>query len=299
MIKPVNKKKIQPIEIVPVGNDELGYYYFAKLGYIKGGERDQLTEVEVLRQESTFTLDSLVSAIALDRGITKPEASALVFGKGNSEVISMSELHQLYPDQTKQFLERSNNQKIKLIVATLLIKGYYTNTAKGTKFIPGRSAYPFTVVNDTEAGDTSILLKNCSCSIYAGQSIKFDNQAIVVIDNLILPVDTISQIKIQVQQLEKPLKKDAIGFLYSASENSYVLGDASWSESDTCELEYELLSLIYDFYDNESNGWPVTEVEKPEADDEQLEVSSPLEAPLLTGQTSIIDSKPLELPTIA
>jgi hypothetical protein len=296
-VRPTNKRKVEPVEIVPVGNDDIGYFYLAKLGYVKAGERNELTEVDVMRQQSTFVLDNLVNVIASDRKVAREEAYELVFGE--KDPIPMSELNKFYPDEVKEFLEKSRNLKAKIAVATLILKGYYTSVGRGLKFIPGRSAHPITIVSNAKVGQTTIEVSNISKSMTAGESIKFDKEIITLSDHLVLSVDSPEIRTISVSPLSVDLLENEIGFLFSLTEKTYILGDESWGESDTCNLDADMLDLIYDFYDKESTGWTIPET----AEEETEEVTSPLaiepEEPHPTGEISITESKSLELPTIA
>jgi hypothetical protein len=304
MLKPANRKKFQRLEIVSVGNEDLGYFYFAKLGYIKAGERDQLAEFEAARQESTFALDSLVSAICKDKGISRQEASDLVFGKkleDGSEIapLPISDLYAQYPAQTGKFLKQASSQKQKSIVATLFIKGYYSDTADGVKFIKGRSAKPVTLAKPAKMNDKKILIEPNFFYIHDGQEIKFGDVLVTVNGNYrIAEEDT--PLPIDVSAIAQDLPAGEVGFLYSSLSQSYILGEENWSDSDTCEQDPQMIDLIFEFYQNEQSGWIKNLGETPDKTTSETPPTEiqPQLSPVLIGEKSTGESKDIELPIL-
>lgn len=261
-----NKKTVKT-EIIPVGTEDIGFFYFLKYGYIKVGERNQLEAHDLDRQESAFALDNLVETISQDRKISRKEASNLIFGYEDISgatvaAVPISELYAEYPNQVSQFLKKSSSQLYKIAIATLFIKGFYTQGDNQVVFMPGRSLKPVTAVEDLVINSTNIKIEPNYFPLKSGQQIKFKGGTITLDEDVVaVDVSEDEPVEIKVKPLTKAIIFDktdihsSTGFVYCPDGKTYITGDEEWSDAKTIELNPDLLDLIYLFYQKEQMGW--------------------------------------------
>jgi hypothetical protein len=95
---------------------------------------------------------------------------------------------------------------------------------------------------------------------------------------------------LNVEAISERLIAESIGYRYCLSTRKIVTGASDWEYKDTLELDERLVDAIFEFYQNERNGWsaPVGEQET------QKEVTQIQLLPASTGDRSIGESKHTE-----
>lgn len=266
----INKKYNYTIEMV--GNETIGSLYLEKRGFITVGERMEIDEHETRRQKAGIIAAKLVKRISVDKGISIQEAQDLLSPRrvnpDDAEVDNSSIVY----DYIEDFTELNTLSSL---------DGVSVATAIATIFIQNRVAYPVELVDAAKLNSVKLNVASTPFYLKDRQQIKFGDCVVIVKGNHDVDSTVINVLPIS----EKVLP--CVGYLYNGKR--YVTGTDDWKEKDTKELDESLITAIFDFYQNERNGW-VTEANDVPASDE----GDSLKSLPLTGGTSTGESNPME-----
>lgn len=275
-MRPVINRKSRS-EVVAIGDENIGILYLEKRGFISVGERMEIDEYELSRNKAQIVATKLIKTIAKDRDISFEAAQELLSPKPVDGVaVDNSDIIYDYVEEFAelQSLSAVNSNTLAVAIATI--------------FIQNRAAYPIQMDFDAVLNATALDIVSQPLNLKNKQQIAFGGvtgQKVIVNGNQPGDVSVI-----QVQPIEQPLTEGDIGFLVDGKK--YIVGSDEWTVQDTKSLDENLVSAIYEFYQNERLGWvkpePVAATSEEEAEGELLQ---------LTGTDSTGESNITELET--
>lgn len=277
-MRPIINRKSRS-EVVAIGNENIGTLYLEKRGFISVGERMEIDEYELSRKKAQIMATKLIKCIATDKNISFEEAQNLLSPKpdANGTIVDNSDI--VY-DYVEEFAE---------LQSLSAVDGNSLAVAIATIFIKNRVAYPIQVDYDAVVNAPALDINPTSISLSNKQQILFggaiNRQIVTVKGNHGADVNII-----QVEPIEEPIEGGDIGFLVKGQK--YIVGSDEWTVEDTKTLDENLVSEIYEFYQNERTGWvkpePAVTTGEDETEGESLK---------LTGTDSTGESSPTESAT--
>lgn len=272
-MRPVINKKSRS-EVIAIGDENIGIIYLEKRGFISVGERMEIDDYELSRNKAQIAATKLIKTIAEDKGISFEAAQELLSPKPVDGVtVDNSDIIYDYAERFAelQSLSAIHSNTLAVAIATILIRY--------------RAAYPVQIDYDAAINATALDIVPQSINLRNKQQIAFGSIKVTVRGNQ--PGDASV---IQVEPIEQPLAEGNIGFLVDGRK--YIVGSDEWTIEDTKALDENLVSAIYDFYQNERLGWvkpePVATTSESETEGESLQ---------LTGTESTGESNITELET--
>jgi hypothetical protein len=272
-MRPVINRKSRS-EVIAIGDDNVGVIYLEKRGFISVGERMEIDEYELSRNKAQIAATKLIKTIAEDKGISFEAAQELLSPKPVDGVtVDNSDIIYDYAERFAelQSLSTIHSNTLSVAIATILIQY--------------RAAYPVQIDYDAAINATALDIVPQPINLRNKQQIAFGSVKVTVKGNQSSDVSVI-----QVEPIEQLLAEGDIGFL--VDNRKYVVGSDEWTTEDTKSLDENLVSAIYDFYQNERLGWikpePVATTEGDETEGELLQ---------LTGANSTGESNITELET--
>lgn len=272
-MRPVINKKSRS-EVIAIGDENIGIIYLEKRGFISVGERMEIDDYELSRNKAQIAATKLIKTIAEDKGISFEAAQELLSPKPVDGVtVDNSDIIYDYAERFAelQSLSAIHSNTLAVAIATILIRY--------------RAAYPVQIDYDAAINATALDIVPQSINLRNKQQIAFGSIKVTVRGNQ--PGDASV---IQVEPIEQPLAEGDIGFLVDGRK--YIVGSDEWTIEDTKALDENLVSAIYDFYQNERLGWvkpePVATTSESETEGESLQ---------LTGTESTGESNITELET--
>ncbi len=273
-MRPVINRKSRS-EVVAIGDENIGILYLEKRGFISVGERMEIDEYELSRNKAQIAATKLIKTIAEDKGISFEAAQELLSPKPVDGVtVDNSDIIYDYAERFAelQSLSTIHSNTLSVAIATILIQY--------------RAAYPVQIDYDAAINATALDIVPQPINLRNKQQIAFGSVKATVKGNQSSDVSVI-----QVEPIEQPLAEGNIGFLVDGRK--YVVGSDEWTTEDTKSLDENLVSAIYDFYQNERLGRvkpePVATTEGDETEGELLQ---------LTGTDSTGESNTTELQTV-
>lgn len=272
-MRPVINRKSRS-EVIAIGDENVGIIYLEKRGFISVGERMEIDEYELSRNKAQIAATKLIKTIAEDKGISFEAAKELLSPKPVDGVtVDNSDIIYDYAERFAelQSLSAIHSNTLAVAIATILIRY--------------RAAYPVQIDYDAAINATALDIVPQSINFRNKQQIAFGSVKVTVKGNQSSDVSVI-----QVEPIEQPLAEGDIGFLVDGRK--YIVGSDEWTIEDTKALDENLVSAIYDFYQNERLGWvkpePVATTSESETEGELLQ---------LTGTESTGESNITELET--
>lgn len=272
-MRPVINRKSRS-EVIAIGDENVGIIYLEKRGFISVGERMEIDEYELSRNKAQIAATKLIKTIAEDKGISFEAAQELLSPKPVDGVtVDNGDIVYDYAERFAelQSLSAIHSNTLAVAIATILIQY--------------RAAYPVQIDYDAAINATALDIVPQSINFRNKQQIAFGSVKVTVKGNQSSDVSVI-----QVEPIEQPLAEGNIGFLVDGRK--YIVGSDEWTIEDTKALDENLVSAIYDFYQNERLGWvkpePVATTSEGETEGELLQ---------LTGTESTGESNITELET--
>lgn len=272
-MRPVINRKSRS-EVIAIGDENVGIIYLEKRGFISVGERMEIDEYELSRNKAQIAATKLIKTIAEDKGISFEAAKELLSPKPVDGVtVDNGDIIYDYAERFAelQSLSAIHSNTLAVAIATILIQY--------------RAAYPVQIDYDAAINATALDIVPQSINFRNKQQIAFGSVKVTVKGNQSSDVSVI-----QVEPIEQPLAEGNIGFLVDGRK--YIVGSDEWTIEDTKALDENLVSAIYDFYQNERLGWvkpePVATTSESETEGELLQ---------LTGTESTGESNITELET--
>lgn len=272
-MRPVINRKSRS-EVIAIGDENVGIIYLEKRGFISVGERMEIDEYELSRNKAQIAATKLIKTIAEDKGISFEAAKELLSPKPVDGVtVDNGDIIYDYAERFAelQSLSAIHSNTLAVAIATILIQY--------------RAAYPVQIDYDAAINATALDIVPQSINFRNKQQIAFGSVKVTVKGNQSSDVSVI-----QVEPIEQPLAEGDIGFLVDGRK--YIVGSDEWTIEDTKALDENLVSAIYDFYQNERLGWvkpePVATTSESETEGELLQ---------LTGTESTGESNITELET--
>lgn len=275
-MRPIINRKSRS-EVVAIGNENIGTLYLEKRGFISVGERMEIDEYELSRKKAQIMATKLIKRIATDRNISFEEAQNLLSPKpdANGTVVDNSDI--VY-DYVEEFAE---------LQSLSAVDGNSLAVAIATIFIKNRVAYPVEIEYDAAINATTLDINPTSISLSNKQQILFggtvDRQVVTVKGNHGVDVAIV-----QVEPIAAPLQTGDIGFLVKGQK--YIVGSDEWTAEDTKTLDENLVSEIYEFYQNERTGWVKPDEVVVSSEDETEGESLKLTGTNSTGESSSTES---------
>ena len=268
-MRPIINRKSQS-EIHTIGNENIGLIYLEKRASISVGERLEIDEYESGKRKAQILATKLIKRIAKDKNISFSEAQELLSPSSeNGVAVDNSDIVYEYAEDFAELQAISN------------IDGNSVAIAVATIFIRNRVAYPVNVIFDADINATLLDINPLPFPLKANSQIKFKDTSATVKVNHLSDVESIT-----VEPISDPIADGSVGFLFTGKK--YVLGSDEWTIEDTKSLDENLVSAIYEFYQNERLGWikpPEQPATDSETEGEQLQ---------LTGTPSTGESNPTE-----
>lgn len=272
-MRPVINRKSRS-EVIAIGDENIGIIYLEKRGFISVGERMEIDDYELSKNKAQIAATKLIKTIAEDKGISFEAAQELLSPKPVDGVtVDNSDIIYDYAERFAelQSLSAIHSNTLAVAIATILIRY--------------RAAYPVQIDYDAAINATALDIVPQSINLRNKQQIAFGSAKVTVKGNQSSYVSVI-----QVEPIEQPLAEGDIGFLVDGRK--YIVGSDEWTIEDTKALDENLVSAIYDFYQNERLGWvkpePVATTSESETEGELLQ---------LTGTESTGESNITELET--
>ncbi|MBD3882179.1 hypothetical protein IFO70_10450 [Phormidium tenue FACHB-886] len=238
------------VEIVPIGNPEIGVIHLQKKRGITPNENPVDLQAEGTRQAQTqLLLESAIARLAKEEEISRKEARKLLFDsstEADSDAPSMYDY--LTPDESKELLNLRDNQ------AAIAIKA-------ATLFIKHRIAYPVTLTSAVKAEAKTLHAEPLSFEIQAERVLLFDGVRVTVNAYHDAESEEISA------KIPAPLEAGRVGYLCRETGYKPAIGAPEWTEEDTKNyLTEELILEIYNFYQLEMAGGEPEQSPAPEAE---------------------------------
>ncbi|MEH1786894.1 MAG: hypothetical protein V7L23_15275 [Nostoc sp.] len=277
MIRP-SKKKGNKAEIVAVGTNDTGFFYFQKLGYLKAGELLEVAKYESDKKKGNSLIGSLINKIAKDKAIEATEAAKYIFPTkmaDGTEVYPPDHDAVLaqYPDEIQELSRFSiPTMQIHNFIANLLLSGFHT---EDNDFVPGRIAFQVEATEDISINATSAVFEAVPFLLPDGAAIKFGDIVLKVDGNWDIDSETV-----QIKPSPGNVSAGTTGFLYDITAKKYILGNEGWGINDTMQLPQSLIDEIYNFYRTE--GGFITEDKAEDAslgETQDATVETPVIAP--------------------
>jgi hypothetical protein len=274
-MRPVINRKSRS-EVVAIGDENIGILYLEKRGFISVGERMEIDEYELSRSKAQIVATKLIKTIAKDRNISFEAAQELLSPKPVDGVaVDNSDIVYDYVEEFAelQSLSALNSNTLAVAIATI--------------FIQNRAAYPIQIDYDAAINATaldiipqSLHLKNKQQIAFGG----FTGHKVIIKGNQSSDVSVI-----QVEPIEQPLSEGDIGFLIDGRK--YIVGSDEWTIEDTKSLDENLISAIYEFYQNERLGWVKPEPVVTTSEEETAGESLQLTGTDSTGESNTTESE--------
>lgn len=244
-LRPSKKKGNKP-EIVPVGTDDAGYFYFQKLGYLKAGEILEITKYEGEKKKGNALLSLLINKIAKDKNIEPTEAAKYIFPtkmQDGTEVFPPDHDAVLsqYPEEIQELGRFSiPTMQIHNFIANLFLSGFYTEDGK---FVPGRVAFQVEATEEIALNDTVANFEAIPFLLPDGSAIKFGQVVLRVDGNWDADSETVV-----IKPAPGLIPSNSTGFLFDVQTKNYILGNEDWGINDTIQLPQQIIDEIYNFY---------------------------------------------------
>jgi len=285
--------KSPKLEIVAIGNDEIGIVHLLKKGGVSPNEKPP--ELQILKDRSfevNWLMLSAAKQLAEKENISTADARKKIFGgadvkEGETEVVNDGMT--LYDYVTKEQAELIMNQgdssfQIAIATATLLIQH--------------RVAYPVRLATAANSGAKSLTIDTLGFPLPAHSELKFGHIRVLTTEAQEPGSD--EQQAIAIESLSSKLAAGKIGYLVDPETNKEMLGDPEWTKDDTKSvLTEELIKALHEFYELESQG--IRELPEDEADEKKLRSNSISSSPtsaenlpigqISSGESSLSESQ--------
>ncbi len=233
------------LEIVPVGNPEIGIIHLLKKGGTSPNEDPiDLQEAGTRQAKAMLITEKAIKRLMEQESCSKAEARKRLFAapvrdaeSGEDSEPEESMYDYLSIEESTELLSLRDNQvDIAIRVATL--------------FIRYRVAYPVQLSATAKPKADKLYVEPLPFSLAEGDRIRFDAFKVEITSSAEEGEEAIA-----IKPNAPELKRGAIGYLLNENGQE-KLGSPDWEEADTRLLTEELIAAIYAFYRMEKGGIP-------------------------------------------
>ena len=269
---------VQPkLDIVPIGNDEIGVIHLLKKGDVSPAENPvDLMEAGTKQAQAALIWERGVDRLAKQQGISNKDARIKLAGlqikeaeEGTQVTVDDSEsiYNYLQEDEVKQLLSLRENKAETAVKAASL-------------FIRYRVAYPVKLATSAKAKVTTLTVEPIGFPIQAGQKIKFGSIKVEVKEFAEAGSEVLT-----IPPLSANLNEGSIGYLTDFETGKTMIGFPEWSDEDTAStLTEKLILAVYKFYMQEA-GIDTGEEDEDEDEGKNLTLKPSSESPQENLQT--------------